>query len=411
VSSLSVSRKSDAVIGVLIILSLNGFRLKFVDISLDMTHDRVHNKENSLFQSIHQTENALQGYCMVYQQNSAQTRSLHTDQSPISTISTPRSKVRRLTMTTRTPQCDESSEYTFASTLRHRRTTNSLSLAQLADRVGCAKSYLSSIENGHKGPPAALLIERLEQALSFQEGELFACAHWDQTPIPIREDLKELRSRDASVSKLAKVLSEHGRGGVSLDQLYESGKLAQLIDQIDPKSQDEQEQDDDGVLGEVGHVGHVGHAGHVGRAGESEGVDMLPMEVPLINKVPAGKPAGFTDLGYPARIADEYVRSPNLSDPDAFAAKVVGDSMEPSFHEGDIVVFSPAREVSDGMDCFVRFENEDESTFKRVYFQKDEAGQEMIRVQPINNRYPAMVVPREEIAGLYAGVSVTRSIG
>ena len=295
-------------------------------------------------------------------------------------------------MNTRTPQYDESGEYTFASTLRHRRTTNSLSLAQLADRVGCAKSYLSSIENGHKGPPTALLIERLEQALSFQEGELFACAHWDQTPIPIREDLKELRSRDASVSKLAKVLSEHGRGGVSLDQLYESGELSQLIEQIDPKSQGEQGQDNDEMLGEAGHVGH---------AGESGGVDMLPMEVPLINKVPAGKPAGFTDLGYPPRVADEYVRSPSLSDPDAFAAKVVGDSMEPSFHEGDIVVFSPAREMSDGMDCFVRFENDDESTFKRVYFQKDEAGREMIRVQPINNSYPADdVVPREAIAGV-----------
>ncbi len=323
-------------------------------------------------------------------------------------------------MTTRTPQRDESSEHTFASTLRHRRTAHGLSLATLADRVGCAKSYLSSIENGHKGPPTELLIERLEQALSFQEGELFACAQWDQTPIPIREDLEELRSRDASASKLAKVLSEHARGGVSLDQLYESGELGQLIDQINPdstnksanKSANESANKGDGGDEEEIFDAADGFEGRGnGKGGDSGGADMLPMEVPLINKVPAGRPAGFTDLGYPARVADEYVRSPNLSDPDAFAAKVVGDSMEPNFHEGDIVVFSPAREVSDGMDCFVRFEHKDESTFKRVYFQKDESGREMIRVQPINNRYAPMIVPREEIAGLYAGVSVTRLIG
>jgi hypothetical protein len=35
----------------------------------------------------------------------------------------------------------------------------------------------------------------------------------------------------------------------------------------------------------------------------------------------------------------------------------------------------------------------------------------MIRIQPINNAYPPRTVPREEIAGLYAGVSVIRSIG
>ena len=46
-----------------------------------------------------------------------------------------------------------------------------------------------------------------------------------------------------------------------------------------------------------------------------------------------------------------------------------------------------------------------------MYFQTDEDGHEMIRIQPINNRYPPMVVPREAVAGLYAGVSVTRSIG
>ncbi|MGV6815139.1 MAG: helix-turn-helix domain-containing protein [Phycisphaerales bacterium] len=306
---------------------------------------------------------------------------------------------------------------TFASTLRHRRTALKLSLAQLADRVGCAKSYLSSMENGHKGPPADALIDRLEMALSFQDGELFACARWDQTPGAIREDLAALRLRDESVSKLARVLSEHARGGVSLDELYESGELAELIGAIDPG--------ESGGACEVGQGGshdfHESHESHESSdSSASDGLygscdpsigGMLPMEVPLINKVPAGKPRGFTDLGYPARVADEYVRAPNLSDPDAFAAKVVGDSMEPSFHEGDIVVFSPAKEVSDGMDCFVRFEDEDESTFKRVYFQTDEDGNEMIRIQPINNRYPPTVVPREAVAGLYAGVSVTRSIG
>ena len=43
---------------------------------------------------------------------------------------------------------------------------------------------------------------------------------------------------------------------------------------------------------------------------------------------------------YPVGIADDYVRCPDLHDANAFAVRVVGDSMEPRFHEGDIVIFS-----------------------------------------------------------------------
>lgn len=335
---------------------------------------------------------------MVYQQISAQTVSLHTDQNPISTISVPRLKSSAPFMSVHQRQANALSTHTFASRLRHRRAVLKLSLAELADRVGCAKSYLSSIENEHKGPPADALIEGLEQALSFQPGELFECARWDQTPPPIRQDIENLRKRDQSARSLARILADSAKEGASLDELYESGKLRLLIDEIHPADDQEISTNSDEIE-------------QAPSPREARTLSMLPMEVPVINKVTAGYPADFTDMGYPARIADEYIRTPDLCDPDAFAARVVGDSMEPNYHEGDIVVFSPAREIIDGMDCFVRLEPDHDSTFKRVYFHKDEVGNEMIRIQPINNSYPPMTVRREDVAGLYAGVSVTRTIG
>ncbi|MFT3687045.1 MAG: S24 family peptidase [Phycisphaerales bacterium] len=140
--------------------------------------------------------------------------------------------------------------------------------------------------------------------------------------------------------------------------------------------------------------------------------------MPLINSVAAGYPREFTDLGYPARVADQYVRSPDVRDPDAFACRVVGDSMEPEYHQGDIVIFSPGKPVKDGADCFVRFERDEETTFKRVFFER-EGGPDApasspvvrLRLQPLNGKYPARTVAREEIAGMYAAVSVTRTIG
>lgn len=340
---------------------------------------------------------------MVCQQNSAQAQSLRTDQKPISTIFLPKRSVKPFAggsnMSVQTHDLDESA-HTFATTLRQRRSVLKLSLAKLADRVGCAKSYLSSIENGHKGPPAEGIIDRLEQALSFDAQELHACARWDQTPVAIREDLEAMRLRDQSARSLVQLLSASEHEGGSLDDLLASGELRKLIDSLNPQS----EAAEDSLGSSDSHNSQ--------RSGLSIGLDSaLPMEVPVINKVTAGYPADFSDMGYPARIADDYIRTPDLADPDAFAARVVGDSMEPNYQEGDIVVFSPVKEVVDGMDCFVRLEPDHESTFKRIYFQTDVEGNELIRIQPINNRYPPMTVPREQVAGLYAGVSVMRTIG
>lgn len=348
---------------------------------------------------------------MVCPQFSAQTRSLRTDQNPISTISIPKLKAHGDNMTAQPHPSDVNSTHTFATTMRQRRALLKLSLAELADRVGCAKSYLSSIENEHKGPPNDSIIEKLEEALSFGAGELIAKARWDQTPTPIRQDIELLRKRDETARSLARFLSTSARKGASLDELYASGELRTLIDRIhpDPSSHPHLDQDN-GTRGSQ-RTDVETESDQAQSSSTMRMMSALPMEVPVINKVTAGYPADFTDMGFPARIADEYIRAPDVNDPDAFAARVVGDSMEPNYCEGDIVVFSPAREIIDGMDCFVRLEPDHETTFKRIYFQRDVDGNELIRIQPINNRYPPMTLPRERVAGLYAGVSVTRSIG
>lgn len=269
----------------------------------------------------------------------------------------------------------------FGRALADRRSGLGWSLDALADRVGCAKSYLWAVERGRKGPPSEELVARLESALGMDAGALAALARWERTPGPVRRDIGALRVQGKAAERLARLLGEGVRAGASLDELYKSGRLQGLIEGLSP-----------------------------GGVSMESVAAALPLEIPLINRVTAGYPAGFTDLGYPARVADEYVRAPDLNDPDAFAARVVGDSMEPDYRAGDIVVFSPAVTVRSGMDCFVRLEPDHESTFKRVFFG-GEAGEEVIRIEPLNRRYEARTVPRERVAGLYAGVSVTRSIG
>jgi len=272
--------------------------------------------------------------------------------------------------------------------IREQRLARGLSLAGLAERVGCAKSYLSSIETGRRSnPPSEGLLRRLEEALGFGEGRLLGLAQWRQTPASVRREVARLQSDRLAGRRLAALLREEGENGLgALDAAYRTGELQKLVARLSP----ERESD--------------------GEPGEGPVSEWLPVEVPVINRVAAGYPTEFTDLGYPARVADEYVRAPDLDDPDAFAARVVGDSMAPDYREGDVVVFSPARAVRSGMDCFARLDPDSETTFKRVYFEGEEPGEERIRLQPLNSTYPPRVLPRERVAGLYAAVSVIRSL-
>lgn len=262
--------------------------------------------------------------------------------------------------------------------LRERRTHLGLTLSQVAERVACAKSYLSEIETGVRTrPPGPELLARLESALGLDGGQLIEIANWEATPESVR---RQVTSSRQAARRLRELLASTQSKQDALDRAFGSGELRRLVEDLDPTM--------------------------------SRGLEVvsLPREVPVINRVKAGYPTEFTDLGYPARVADEYVRVPDLEDADAFGARVVGDSMEPDYREGDVVVFSPKAAVSSGSDCFVRLEPDQESTFKRVYFEQDPNGRELIRLQPLNNSYPPVVVPRERVAGLYSGVSVVRSL-
>lgn len=264
--------------------------------------------------------------------------------------------------------------------IREARGARGWTLAHLAARAGCARSYLSLVETGRKPPPGDDLLRCLEGALGLEGGRLLRLAYVQRLPAELRAQEADRERKTTLARRLASLVGPGPLGTSALDQAHRSGELRRLVE----------------ALG--------------GNEASAVPID-LPVEVPLINKVAAGYPTGFTDLGYPARVADDYIRCPDLRDPDAFAARVVGESMLPDYREGDIVIFSPGRTVAGGSDCFVRLEPDHESTFKRVYFEAGADGGEAIRLQPLNPTFSAKIVAREAVAGLYAAVRVMRTIG
>ena len=249
----------------------------------------------------------------------------------------------------------------LGSIIRARRQELGDTQDQVAERAGISKPYLSNIETGKaRNPPTDGVLEALERALSFEVGQLTRLAHLARTPADVREEHQQLEQRLQKLTSAIRRMMDQREGD------EDESDLAALLE--DPPS----------ALGAKLSLGG---------------------SVPVINNVAAGYPQDFTDLDYPAGVADEYVQCTDVQDAQAFGARVVGDSMEPRYREGDIVVFSPNTAPTNGSDCFVRFEGGG-TTFKRMY-QDDPS---RIRLQPLNPDYPARTYATEEVLSVWPAV-------
>jgi repressor LexA len=248
--------------------------------------------------------------------------------------------------------------------IRDRRRERKLTLDEVANRIGFSKPYLSTIETCKvNNPPSNELLKKLEKVLKFKPGFLMRIAHLERMPSDLREEYESASADNQKLRSLMKDLVGKGKK-------TSVASVKRFLARSDPKSDE------------------AGPTISAGRA------------VPVINKVAAGYPTDFNDLDYPVGVADDYVRCPDLHDPNAFAVRVVGDSMEPKFREGDIVIFSPAADVNNGDDCFIRFETPHETTFKRVFFES----KNKIRLQPRNQEYSPTVVEGKRINGVYRAI-------
>ncbi len=79
--------------------------------------------------------------------------------------------------------------------------------------------------------------------------------------------------------------------------------------------------------------------------------------VPLIGFAQAGAEGFFDDGGYPVGGGWDEVTLPEIADPNAYALEISGESMEPVFRDGDLVIVSPAAPIRRGDRVVVRTAN------------------------------------------------------
>jgi SOS-response transcriptional repressor LexA len=129
----------------------------------------------------------------------------------------------------------------------------------------------------------------------------------------------------------------------------------------------------EGVLAEIGQ----------------EGTEILHMsQVPVVTLVTAGQWREVCDAFEPGD-ADEWIDT-DVRGENVFALKVSGDSMEPEFHDGDIIIVDPG--VDTLPNDFVVVKNEEgEATFKQL----KKYGSRWV-LHPLNPNYQDMEVKRGE---------------
>jgi len=246
--------------------------------------------------------------------------------------------------------------------IREKRLQLHLTLDEVAMRTGFSKPYLSTVETGKvKNPPGDGLLRKLEVVLEFNPGLLLHIAHIESMPADIRSDYEAIDAENRRFREIIKNI------------VHKKTKAKDIQAILSDEDISVENGDQTVVAGQL---------------------------IPVINRVSEGYPADFDELGYPVGFADDYVRCTDLHDPNAFAIHVVGDSMEPKFIEGDIVIFSPAEDIASGDDCFVRFATPHEATFMRVFFED----QDSVRLQPRNEKYPPQVTEGKRITALYRAV-------
>ncbi|MBK1657634.1 S24 family peptidase [Paracraurococcus ruber] len=80
----------------------------------------------------------------------------------------------------------------------------------------------------------------------------------------------------------------------------------------------------------------------------------LARRIPLIGLAQAGGEGYFDDGGYPVGGGWDEIAVPEIADPNAYALEISGESMEPVFRDGDVVIVSPGAPVRRGDRVVVR---------------------------------------------------------
>lgn len=101
--------------------------------------------------------------------------------------------------------------------------------------------------------------------------------------------------------------------------------------------------------------------------------------IPIVGMARAGADGFFDEQGFPVG-AEETVRFPDLGDERVYAIEIAGDSMEPTYRAGDLVIVQPGAPVRRGDRVVVRTRAGE--VMAKVLGRRNEQNVELISLNP-----------------------------
>ncbi|MBY0411361.1 MAG: S24 family peptidase [Burkholderiaceae bacterium] len=108
--------------------------------------------------------------------------------------------------------------------------------------------------------------------------------------------------------------------------------------------------------------------------------------VPVISWVQAGTWQDAADPGQPG-LAEEWMPSPVRCSAGSFVLRVRGASMEPKFHDGEMIIVDPEAEARNKSFVVVRLDDSKEATFKQLIIEGDHR-----YLKPLNPQWPDPII-------------------
>jgi len=124
----------------------------------------------------------------------------------------------------------------------------------------------------------------------------------------------------------------------------------------------------------------------------TEGGRAATRSVPLIGLAQAGGGGFFDDAGFPVGRGWDEIAFPAVDDEHAYALEISGDSMQPAYREGDIILVSPAAPVRRG-DRVVVKTREGEVMAKELKRRTTRT----IELRSLNREHPDRIFAAEDV--------------
>lgn len=139
---------------------------------------------------------------------------------------------------------------------------------------------------------------------------------------------------------------------------------------------------------------------------QGEPISLKDGRVPVVGMAKLGAKGFFDAIDYPVGQGDGFVLI-SSSDPNAYALKVVGDSMEPRIRNGEYVLIEPNRPYYPGDEVLVQVIDGTVTQSMIKVFMYDRDG--YVRLLSVNDQHPPMTIDKIRILKIHPVGAILKS--